>query len=181
MPATRSEQMARIPREDTKPETRLRKALWQAGVRGYRKHARTPAGRPDLVFPGPRLAVFLDGCFWHGCPDHYSRPRSREDFWAEKLRANIERDRRQTAQLEAEGWRVLRVWEHEVYEDLPAAVERVRRARDRRQPWAPEPSWRVTRVVGVHDTGDIERRVIVGFREVDLVRVVEGPRVTRKW
>ena len=60
-------------------------------------------------------------------------------------------------------------------------VERVRRARDRRQPWAPEPSWRVTRVVGVHDTGDIERRVIVGFREVDLVRVVEGPRVTRKW
>ncbi|MCB9797098.1 MAG: very short patch repair endonuclease [Alphaproteobacteria bacterium] len=172
--------MQRIKPRDTRPEAALRRLLWLRGVRGYRKHARTPVGRPDLVFPGPRLAVFIDGCFWHGCPAHYSRPQTREAFWAQKLAANVERDRRQTLALEALGWRVLRVWEHEVYEDPEGVLARVRRARDRAQPWTPEPSLRVVRVSLVDAERRIERRVLHPLRGEGVIRVEEGRRVTRK-
>ena len=113
MGMTRSENMARIHSSDTRPEVILRHALWRAGLR-YRLNAKTPSGRADLVFRRGQLAVFVDGCFWHGCPDHYVRPRNREHFWAKKLRENVARDRRQTVTLEALGWRVYRIWEHDV-------------------------------------------------------------------
>src|SRR5690606_4256134 len=73
------------------------------------------------VFKGRKVAVFIDGCFWHGCPEHYSRPRTNEAFWATKLRENVARDRRQIEALERSGWRWLRVWEHEL-ESSPVAV-----------------------------------------------------------
>ena len=107
--AERSRMMSRIRGRNTRPERRLRQALWAAGLR-YRKHAKTPVGRPDLVFVGPRVAVFVDGCFWHGCPRHYVRPRSRTDFWSRKLRENVDRDRRQTLELHVRGWTVVRIW-----------------------------------------------------------------------
>jgi DNA mismatch endonuclease, patch repair protein len=131
-PKTRSEMMASVRQRDTKPELLLRKALWATGCR-YRKQAALP-GRPDIAFPGARLAVFVDGCYWHGCPRHYSSPATNRSFWIAKLRANDERDQRKDAELAALGWRVLHVWECEVKSELEAAVRRVRAALGRTEP-----------------------------------------------
>ena len=121
---TRSEFMASVRQRDTKPEIILRKALWAAGCR-YRKQVALP-GRPDLAFIGARLAVFVDGCYWHGCPRHYSSPATNRPFWIAKLRANDERDQRKDAELAAMGWRVLHVWECEIKQDIAGTVARVR-------------------------------------------------------
>jgi DNA mismatch endonuclease (patch repair protein) len=104
--------MSRMPRADSAPEVALRRELHARGLR-FRKHVRGLAGRPDIVFTRARLAVFCDGCFWHRCPVHGTAPKNNADWWQAKFQANVERDRRQTAQLEAAGWTVLRVWEHE--------------------------------------------------------------------
>ncbi|MCB9765252.1 MAG: very short patch repair endonuclease [Alphaproteobacteria bacterium] len=179
MPLTRSEQMSRIRGKNTQPELRLRRALWSAGLR-YRLHHRTPAGRPDVVFPGRKVAVFIDGCFWHGCPLHYVRPGTREAFWAEKLKANVDRDRRQTLALEEAGWRVVRLWEHAVFEELEACVARVRLAVEG-EDWAPEPAYRVVRVDVVDPGSRIERRILETLRDASQGREEMGPRVTAKW
>ena len=123
----RSALMSRIRGKETGPERVLRKALWAAGLR-YRLQYKTPGGRVDISFPGKKVAVFVDGCFWHGCPDHYVKPRSREEFWAKKLKANFERDRRQTRALVEGGWIVLRFWEHEVMTRPESVVERIAKA-----------------------------------------------------
>jgi DNA mismatch endonuclease (patch repair protein) len=99
---------------DTLPERRLRSAAHRRGLR-FRVCARpVPAVRrtADLVFARERLAVFVDGCFWHGCPDHFVVPHTNADFWTRKLTRNKERDRETDAILVAAGWTVLRVWEH---------------------------------------------------------------------
>ena len=172
--------MQRIRGKHTKPEQRLRKALWAAGIRGYRLHAKTPAGRPDLVFPGPKVAVFIDGCFWHGCPAHYVRPRSREAFWAAKLRENVERDRRQTLALEEAGWRVLRLWEHDVAGQLPSLVEAVGCVLEGAVDPADIPDWRVVQVDGVDDDSNVERRHLVLLRDAAVRDVIVGVRHTGK-
>ncbi|MCB9789036.1 MAG: very short patch repair endonuclease [Deltaproteobacteria bacterium] len=177
MPLSRSEQMSRIRGKDTTPERRLRSALWAAGLR-YRLHARTPIGRPDVVFAGRRVAVFIDGCFWHGCPYHYVRPRSRAGFWAAKLASNVARDRRQTLALEELGWSVVRVWEHEVRDDLPVAVARVQAAVDG-CPGVRE-AWRVVRVEVVDIGTDQERRYLEALRDAAMTRTEEGRRITEK-
>ena len=113
--ATRSFNMSRIRAKNTKPELILRKLLWLCGLRGYRLHAKLP-GRPDLTFTKKRVVVFVDGCFWHCCP-HCSdgrAPKSNTTYWAQKRQRNRERDVLRTAELEAQGWTVLRFWEHEV-------------------------------------------------------------------
>ncbi|WP_420010240.1 very short patch repair endonuclease [Xanthomonas sacchari] len=122
--AVRSANMARIKGADTKPELVLRHLLWSKGYR-YRLKLRIEGVRPDFCFPKQKLLVFIDGCFWHGCTQHYVRPRSRGAFWAEKLASNISRDRRQTSILLLAGWRVLRLWEHEIDSNPVAAVDRV--------------------------------------------------------
>src|SRR5262245_35460834 len=98
MPLSRSEQMARIRSCNTSPEILLRRALWREGLR-YRLHVRTVTARPDLVLAHYRTAVFIDGCFWHGCPEHYVPPRSSSLYWAEKLATNVSRDIRQSRAL----------------------------------------------------------------------------------
>jgi len=115
--------MSRIQGKDTKPEVILRKALWAKGLR-YRKHYALP-GRPDVVFVAERVAVFVDGCFWHSCPVHATKPKKNTEFWAEKLRKNRVRDELVNRELRAMGWHVCRVWEHEIRGDLPAAVTKV--------------------------------------------------------
>jgi DNA mismatch endonuclease, patch repair protein len=177
MGLTRSEQMARIRGTNTSPELTLRRALWARGLR-YRLHARTPAGKPDVVFSASRVAVFIDGCFWHGCPLHYARPRSREDFWSAKLVENVERDARQAGLLESAGWRVVRLWEHEVITELGHAVDRVEEAvRGGGCPWAAQR--RVRRVTDIG--GGLERREFVVLKApAEVIEVADGPRVTAK-
>lgn len=109
--------MAKIRGRDTAPEMLLRRALWHRGFR-FRVHFRVAGARPDIVFTSRKLAIFIDGCFWHGCPQHYVMPRTRPKFWSEKLETNTKRDRKQTVALIESGWRVLRFWEHEVDSDL---------------------------------------------------------------
>jgi DNA mismatch endonuclease (patch repair protein) len=103
-------------RTDTKPEVRLRSALHQRGLR-FRKDLLVRCGdvkvRPDIVFPRARVAVFVDGCFWHGCPEHQQIPRRNRDYWVPKLVANVERDRRVDTALTADDWTVVRIWEHQ--------------------------------------------------------------------
>ena len=121
----RSRCMSRIKGKNTKPETRLRKALWAKGLR-YRVHYNLP-GKPDIVFVSARVAVFVDGCFWHLCPIHSQLPQSNRDFWKTKLEKNVARDKRIAQELESKGWTVLRVWEHEIKDDLPEVVAQVER------------------------------------------------------
>ena len=168
--------MGRIRGSNTGPENVLRSALWKRGLR-YRVNARTPVGRPDVVVARRKLAVFIDGCFWHGCPDHYVRPRSRAEFWSEKLVENVERDIRQVAHLEELGWRVVRIWEHEVYETLTVVVDRILSDDDHQ----PTPSWRVGRVEALDETGTRERRHLRELRALEADRFVEQDRHTRKW
>jgi len=174
---SRSEQMARIKGRNTTPERRLRAVLWASGMR-YRLRARTPVGRPDIVFPGARVAVFIDGCFWHGCPLHYVTPRTRRQFWAEKLAANVERDRRLTLKLEEQGWRVVRVWEHEVEDDVEEVAARIE-AIVRGTGVPSGVGWRIWKAEPIDERGDTERRHLVGLRNDSLQRVVEGPRNSR--
>jgi DNA mismatch endonuclease, patch repair protein len=113
-------------RRDTKPEVAIRSLLHRRGLR-FRidKPIRTDTGivRPDVVFTTQRIAVFVDGCYWHACPEHGELPRANRDFWREKFRRNRARDKEQTAALEKAGWSVLRIWEHE---EPQRAAERVR-------------------------------------------------------
>lgn len=171
--------MPKSPSKNTQPELLLRRALWQAGLR-YRLHVRTPHGRPDVVFPGARVAVFIDGCFWHGCPEHYVRPRSNNAFWAGKLLQNFERDHRQTVALEHDGWTVVRVWEHEVHEQLAVVVEQIRAVLTEGS-GALGPSMHVWEVEVLDETGNLERRLLRNVRNPVQTEVVVRPRTTRKW
>lgn len=177
MTLTRSENMSRIRSTDTEPELIVRKALTAAGLR-YRLQQKTPGGKADLVMPSQKFALFIDGCFWHGCPEHYVHPRSNWPFWDKKLRENVDRDRRQTKALVNEGWRFLRVWEHEVVEAPMKVVERIqkllaggRRARS---------GWRVVHVRPTEEASPLERRVhedlVDGTRTMTTIR----ERVTAK-
>ena len=103
--------MSGIRGRDTKPELLLRKGLHAMGFR-YKLHDKSLPGKPDLVFPRYRAVIFVNGCFWHGHDCHlFKWPKSRKDFWREKIKSNIDRDRLVTSQLKEQGWRVLRVWE----------------------------------------------------------------------
>jgi len=120
--------MSRNRAKDTGPEVALRKALWAAGLRGYRLHVAGIPGRPDILYPRAKLAIFVHGCFWHACPLHSRPPKSNASFWHEKFARNRERDARKVANLQDAGWRVLTVWEHDIVEDLPAVVRSVKKA-----------------------------------------------------
>jgi DNA mismatch endonuclease (patch repair protein) len=116
--------MAAVRSADTAPEMRLRQALYAAGVRGWRCHYRRAPGKPDLAWPALRVAVFVDGAFWHGHPSRHKPGRS-GSYWDEKIARNVERDRQVDAELESRGWAVVRVWDFEVARELPAVVERI--------------------------------------------------------
>lgn len=112
----RSRNMAAIRRRDTNPEVRLRSALHRLGYRFRKDYSIRVEGkliRPDIAFTKRRVAVFVDGCFWHSCPEHGRQPNVNGDYWSPKLEGNAKRDREQTAALQSAGWTVLRFWEHE--------------------------------------------------------------------
>lgn len=122
--AKRSALMSRVRTRDTAPELELRRALWASGVRGWRLHPKRVPGKPDLAWLGRRVAVFVDGAFWHGHPDYYRGQSG--PFWDEKIARNRARDERVTGELVEEGWTVLRFWDFEVERHVEHCVESVR-------------------------------------------------------
>ena len=119
---------------DTSTERALRSALHARGLR-FRLHRRLIEGlrrEADVVFPTQRVAVFVDGCFWHSCPQHATSPRANSVWWAEKLLRNVARDRETDGSLQGQGWRVVRVWEHtptsDAFEEVVASLGAAPRA-----------------------------------------------------
>lgn len=125
-PATRAKMVANR-RVDTKPEVRLRRAVHSFGLR-FRKDFRVRLGhgrsdpRPDLVFTRVKVAVFVDGCFWHACPQHGHIPGSNSAYWTAKFDTNVDRDRRNDRALRQAGWHVVRIWEHVPVDEAAALV-----------------------------------------------------------
>jgi DNA mismatch endonuclease (patch repair protein) len=126
-PINRSENMSRIKGKDTSIEIRLRKALWEEGIR-YRKNCKDIFGRPDICFKGKKVVVFCDSEFWHG--KYYLEkkyiPKTNTKYWIEKFKKNIERDKVVNQVLEKEGWAVLRFWEEDINKDLDTCLEKIK-------------------------------------------------------
>jgi DNA mismatch endonuclease (patch repair protein) len=122
---TRSRVMSKIRSEQTGGEITLRRYLWQKGWRGYRINFKGLPGKPDIAYISKKVAIFVDGCFWHKCPRCYTEPKSNRDYWIPKIKMNIERDRKQDIMLEDMGWTVVRIWEHEIEEDIDKCAEKV--------------------------------------------------------
>lgn len=112
-------------RRDTKPEIAVRRALHADGMRFRVDYPVLPRRRADIAFPGRRVAVFIDGCFWHVCPDHRTQAKANAGYWAEKFAGNQSRDRDTNERLVSAGWTVLRFWEHESVDHV---VQRIKHA-----------------------------------------------------
>ena len=127
--AKRSEVMSQVRGTGNRStELRLIEFLQAASISGWRRN-QLLFGRPDFVFPKHRIAVFVDGCFWHGCPHHASMPVTNRVFWENKLDRNKARDRLVTRILKKEGWRVIRIWQHDLIRNgEERCVNRIRRA-----------------------------------------------------
>jgi len=122
-PEQRRRCMSNVRNQNTGLEMKLRRALWKTGLR-YRVNSKLP-GKPDIVFPKRKLAVFVDGCFWHGCTIHGTKPETNAEFCQTKIKVNMERDLRITSQLTDLGWTVIRVWEHEIKECLAVVIQNI--------------------------------------------------------
>lgn len=127
-PETRSRIMGAVRSKGNRStERRFRAHLVQSGIRGWRLQAKELPGRPDFVFDEAHVVVFVDGCFWHGCPTCCRMPSTRQDYWNAKIQGNQRRDVAREEQLRANGWKVLRVWEHEIKKNPQGVIERVQR------------------------------------------------------
>ncbi|HEY5287193.1 MAG TPA: very short patch repair endonuclease [Solirubrobacteraceae bacterium] len=122
----RSRTMAAVPSQYTSLEQQLAAFMWAVGIRGWRRNLKVGRARPDFAFPRQKVAVFVDGCFWHGCPECGRRPSSNTSYWTAKLDRNIERDDEQTKRLRSAGWTVLRFWGHEIERDSEGIAFRLK-------------------------------------------------------
>ena len=120
----RSEIMSKVRNKDSKIEISLRKALWREGFR-YRKNSTKYFGKPDIVLPKYKTVIFVDSCFWHGCKKHGTMPTTRKSFWEKKIARNKERDKVVNRHYKKKGWKILRVWEHEIYKDLLKIIKKI--------------------------------------------------------
>lgn len=112
--------------KNTRPELTVRKALRTKGLRGYRLHPKKVPGRPDICFIGKRVAIFVNGCFWHRCPHcRLPLPKTNREFWRKKFLRNIERDRLKEERLIGDGWTVLTFWECEIKRDTKSILEKI--------------------------------------------------------
>jgi len=113
--------------KDTKPEISLRKALWKEGIRGYRLNWKKAPGRPDIAFPGKKIAIFINGCYWHRCPKcDLPLPKSNTQFWKDKFDKNISRDKKKNKELLDLGWDVLVFWECNIKSDILMPIQKVK-------------------------------------------------------
>jgi DNA mismatch endonuclease (patch repair protein) len=119
---TRSKVMAKVRSQNTRLEQTLFNLLIESGLSDFATHVKELLGKPDIVFNKQKLIVFLDSCYWHGCPKHLRMPSSNVDYWQNKIKRNKTRDRRQSSELKKSGWRVVRIWEHEL--KTPTSVVR---------------------------------------------------------
>jgi len=114
-PEVRSRVMTQVrSQRNRSTEWRLRACLIRAGIRGWKLNPSDIHGKPDFAFRDQRVLLFVDGCYWHGCPKCYRRPSSHTEYWDAKVRRNRARDRKTAARLKRAGWRVLRIWEHQL-------------------------------------------------------------------
>lgn len=112
--------------KDTRPELELRRLLREAGYRGYRLHWKGAPGHPDIAYPGRKVAIFVNGCFWHQCPHcRPAQPKSHSEYWQRKFELNRERDERKCRELEEAGWRVVTVWECRLHGDSATVVRSI--------------------------------------------------------
>jgi DNA mismatch endonuclease, patch repair protein len=124
----RSNTMAAVRSERTDIEQRLAKEMWRLGLRGWRRGRQTEGTRPDFVFVTARVAVFVDGCFWHGCARCAKRPATNTGYWGMKIQRNRLRDRAQNRALKDAGWTVIRFWGHEIESDTTSCAAAVHEA-----------------------------------------------------
>lgn len=123
--------MSRIKSENTKPELVFRKYIWANGLRGYRIR-RKITGNPDIYYPKKALAVFIDGCFWHKCPECFVRPKTKNAYWDPKLERNVKRDIEVIGSLKKEGVAVVRFWEHQVKNNLDGCYLKLKNLYEKR-------------------------------------------------
>lgn len=114
--------MSRIKSKGTGPEMAIRRELWRMGLRYRVQYGRE---RVDIAFPKEKVALFVDGCFWHSCPVHGHMPKSNTAYWVPKLEKNVERDMAKDIRLRQDGWSVLHFWEHEVDDDAASCAQRI--------------------------------------------------------
>lgn len=120
----RSEIMSRIKSKDTKIEIKFRKAIWKAGFR-YRKNPKEYFGKPDLVLKKYKTVIFIDSCFWHGCKKHCRLPSTRQNYWIPKIERNKERDKEVNKHYKKLKWKIIRVWEHELRENMETIMKNI--------------------------------------------------------
>ena len=120
----RSQIMQAIRSKDTKIELSLRKALWGKGYR-YRKHHKKLIGKPDITFAKKKIAIFIDSCFWHGCPYHCRMPKSNKAYWNEKIRRNKKRDKEVKSWYKNNAWCGLRFWEHTLKKNPQGCLQKI--------------------------------------------------------
>jgi DNA mismatch endonuclease (patch repair protein) len=120
----RSEVMSKIRGKDTRIEIMLRKAIWKEGFR-YRKNVSGQFGKPDMMFKRYRTVVFVDSCFWHGCKKHFKQPATRVDFWKLKIERNKKRDKEVNLFYRRSGWKVIRIWEHELKKNPIRTIQKL--------------------------------------------------------
>jgi len=120
----RSEIMSKVKSKDSKIEIDFRKAIWKAGFR-YRKNPPKYFGKPDLVLKKYKTVIFVDSCFWHGCKKHCRLPATRKKYWTEKIKRNRKRDQEVNRYYRKIGWKVVRVWEHEIKNSLKETIKKV--------------------------------------------------------
>ncbi len=128
----RTRTMRAVKSNDSKMEIKFRSALWRSGLRFY-KNVKSLSGKPDIVFPKKKVVIFLDSCFWHGCPEHLRMPKSNLDYWQPKIERNKKRDSEINAYYSENNWQIFRIWEHELKTNFDNQVSEVARAVRRSQ------------------------------------------------
>ena len=117
--------------KNTKPEIALRKALWSEGYKGYRLNWKRVPGRPDIAYPGKRIAIFVNGCYWHRCPKcDLPLPKTNTEFWEDKFDKNVKRDKKKKDELLSLDWIVLVFWECDIKSNISNSVQKIKKVLD---------------------------------------------------